>query len=267
MKTGRFGESIQSYEKALSFDRNFVASYVGIANDQIFMDRGDEARQTLGRLTAVARNVGERRQSLLWSAMSYVHEGATDRALAEVQKMAAIAEAGKDQAARAGDLQLMSNILLAAGRPDDALVRHREQLTTIDQADVPPEVKEGVRRNALFDEARIALLRKDLAQAKTTAAAYTEKVAVRKIAFEVRQAHELQGMLALEEKRWPDAVSELEQANPLDPRVQYLLAQALQGKGDATRARAALEKAANFNALGLNYAYVRRRAKDMLAKS
>src|SRR5262249_58565878 len=117
MKPGRFADSIQSYEKALSLDRNFVASYVGIANNQIFMDRGDEARQTLARLTGVARNDGERRQALLWSAMSYVHEGATDKALADVQKMAAIAEAGKDKAAQSGDLQLMANILLAPERP------------------------------------------------------------------------------------------------------------------------------------------------------
>src|SRR5262249_15879209 len=169
MKTGRFAESIETYEKALSLDRTFVASYVGIANDKMFMDRGDEARQTVTRLTGVARNDGERRQALLWSAVSYVHEGATDRALAEVQKMAAIAEAGKDKATQAGDLQLMANILLAAGRADDALVRHREQLATIDQADGPAEGKGGGRRQARFDEARVGPARKDGAPAKAQA--------------------------------------------------------------------------------------------------
>ena len=33
MKMGRFDESIKSYQKALSFDRNFIASYIGMGND------------------------------------------------------------------------------------------------------------------------------------------------------------------------------------------------------------------------------------------
>ncbi|HEY7056619.1 MAG TPA: tetratricopeptide repeat protein, partial [Vicinamibacterales bacterium] len=37
MKRGRFDESIKSYEKALSIDPNFVASYIGIGNDYLFM--------------------------------------------------------------------------------------------------------------------------------------------------------------------------------------------------------------------------------------
>ncbi len=60
---------------------------------------------------------------------------------------------------------------------------------------------------------------------------------------------------------------ELEQANQQDPRVLYLLAVALQGKGDGARARAMGAKAADFNGLALNYAYVRTKAKGMLAKS
>jgi tetratricopeptide (TPR) repeat protein len=264
MKTGRFPESIQNYEKALSVDPNFVASYVGIANVQMFMDRGEEARKTLGRLTAAARNNGERRQAQLWTAVSYVHEGSTDKALAEVQKMAALAEADKDLAALAGDLNFMENILIEAGRTDEALAKHKQQLDTIEKADVPAEVKEGVRRNALFDEARVALLRKDAATARAKAASYAEQVAARKIPFEMRQQHELQGRLALEEKSYDTAVAELEQANQQDPRVLYLLAVALQGKGDAPKARALFEKAANFNGLAVNYAYVRGKAKGML---
>ena len=48
--------------------------------------------------------------------MSYVHEGATDKALAELEKMAAIAEAGRDLAALAGDHNQMGDMLLEAGR-------------------------------------------------------------------------------------------------------------------------------------------------------
>ena len=82
MKMGRFDESIKNYQKALSQDPNFVASYVGIGNDQIFTGRGAEARATFAKLAGVARNDGEQRQAAFWTAISYVHEGATDKALA-----------------------------------------------------------------------------------------------------------------------------------------------------------------------------------------
>jgi len=83
----------------------------------------------------------------------------------------------------------------------------------------------------------------------------------------VRQQHELLGRIALEEKSYPAAVAELEQASQQDPRVLYLLALALQGKGDGARARAVLSRAADFNGIANNYPYVRSKAKAMLAKS
>ena len=75
MKVGRFDESIASYRKALEVDPTFVASLIGIANDQMFQGKGEEARKTLRQLTSVARNDGERRQALFWTAQSYVLEG------------------------------------------------------------------------------------------------------------------------------------------------------------------------------------------------
>ena len=75
VKTGRFDESMAMYKKALAIDPNFVASYVGIGNDQMFMDRYDEARATFATLEKVARNTGERRLAKFWAAASFVQEG------------------------------------------------------------------------------------------------------------------------------------------------------------------------------------------------
>jgi tetratricopeptide (TPR) repeat protein len=265
MKVGRFDESIRSYEKALEIDRNFVASYIGIGNDQIFQGKGEAARQTLARLTAVARNSGERRQALFWTAQSYVHEGATDKALAEVKKMAAIAEGEKDLAGLSGDYNLMGNILLEAGRVAEAVPFYAKQLEAIDKADVPAPVKETAHRNGLFDEARVALARKDTATAKARADEYEKQVTAKGIPFELRRQHELRGRLALEEKSYKAAAAELEKASSQDPRVFYLLGLARKGEGDAVKAKAALTKAANWNALSPNLAYVRTKAKEQAA--
>jgi tetratricopeptide (TPR) repeat protein len=229
MKMGRFEESIESYEKALSIDPHFVASYVGIGNDYVFMGRPAEARKTYARLTAVARNDGERRTAHFWTAMSYVHEGAADPALAELEKMAAIDEAGQDRVALSGVLAQMGNVLLEAGRVvDEAAAKFAERGAAIDRSDVTPQVREATHRQALFDEARVALVRNDLTTARAKAAAYAKEVAVKSIPFEVRQGHELAGRIALAERSYASAVAELRQANQQDPRVVYLTAVALQ---------------------------------------
>ena len=263
LKMGRFEESVRSYEKALSVDPNFVASYVGIGNARVFMGQGAEARTTYAKLLGIARNDGERRQAHFWAAMSYVHEGATDQAIAELEKMAAIDEAGKDLVALSGVTAQMANVLLEAGRVDAAAQKYAEGTATIDKAEVAAEVKEGAHRQALFDEARVALARNDVASARLKAAAYSKAVGAKSIPFEVRQGHELLGRVALAEKDYAGAAAELRQANQQDPRVLYLTAVALQGKGDARAAKELAVQASEWNGLSNTYAFVRGQARAL----
>jgi tetratricopeptide (TPR) repeat protein len=263
MKTGRFDESIQNYEKALAIDPNFIASYVGIGNNQVFLGRGEDARKTFARLSARARNNGERRQAHLWTAISWTHENAPEKAVAEIEKMRALAEADKDYASASGDLNFIGDVLLEAGRPDEALVKYRETVAVIEKAQVPAEVKEAARRNLLYDEGRVALAKKDLPAAKAKGESFARAVSAKAIPNEVRLQHELAGRIALEEKDHAKAVTELQQANQQDPRALYLLAVALHAKGDAPRAREVAERAAAFNGLSLTYGYVKKKAAEL----
>jgi tetratricopeptide (TPR) repeat protein len=263
MKLGRFDESIKMYEKALSVDPNFVASYIGIGNDRVFLGQPQEARAAYARLARVARNDGEKLQAHFWTAQSYVHEGATDKAVAELKKMIAIDEANKDFAAMSGTYNQMGNILLEAGRVDDAAARFKDQLAAIEKADVAVQVKDATRRQHLFDQGRVALARKDIPAAKAKTAAYATAVDAKKIPFEVRQSHELAGRVALAENNYAVAVGELRQANQQDPRVVYLLATALEGKGHTREAKDAAVQAADWNALSNTYGFVRGKARAM----
>ena len=264
MKTGRFEESIKSYEKALAIDANFVASYVGIGNDYMFQGKTDDARKAYARLTKVARNDGERRQALLWTAMAYAYDAAWDKALAELDKMAAIAFAAKDLGNLANDYNLIATMQLEAGRPDDALAKFKLQVETSDKSSVPDEVKAATRRNFIFDEGWVAVVKNDLPTAKEKAAAYAKAISKTR-PFEVRQSHELNGLIAIAEKKWKVAIAELAQANPRDPRIFYLTAVAQKGAGDAKGAKKSAQKVTGFNSLALNYAFVRRKADTLLA--
>jgi tetratricopeptide (TPR) repeat protein len=229
------------------------------------MGQGDEARESFAQLYRQARNDGERRFALFWMAMSYVHEGQTEKALAEVAKMAKIAEATDDLSTLAGDYNQMGDILLEAGQPDAAATQFAEQLKAIDKAKVPAEVKQAAHRNALYDDVRVALAKGDVATASAKALEYAQQVAAHKIPFEVRQQHELAGRIALARQDFATAAAELEQANPRDPRVLYLLASALQAGGDTQKALETATRVADFNGLAANYAFVRGKAKRMLA--
>jgi tetratricopeptide (TPR) repeat protein len=240
-----------------------VASYVGIGNDRVFLGQPDKARASYAKLAAIARNDGEKLQAHFWTAQSYVHEGATDKALAELEKMVAIDQAGKDFAALSGTYNQMGNILLEAGRVDAAKEKFDAQVAAMDKAEVAAQVKEATRRQHVFDEARVALARNDLATAKAKTAAYITASEAKKIPFEVRQGHELAGRIALAEKNYTVAVGELQKANNQDPRVVYLLAVALEAKGEGVAAKQTAATAADWNALSNTYGYVRGKARAL----
>jgi tetratricopeptide (TPR) repeat protein len=265
LKTGRFEESIAQYRKALGVDAHFVASYVGIGIDQTLLGKPEDARQTFAKLGEVARNSGERRLALLQTAWSWLDAGAHDKALEAVKGMYAIAEKDGDGVAMSGDVNLMGNILLDAGRLDEAAAQFARTVELIGKANAPEDVKEATRRNHVFDEARLALARGDLATARASAAAYATQVAAKNVPFEVRQSHHLAGLVALAEKDYPKAIAELQKGNQQDPRVPYALALAHQGKGEAGPAKEYCRKAAEDNGLNFNYAYVRQKARKMLA--
>jgi lipopolysaccharide biosynthesis regulator YciM len=128
---------------------------------------------------------------------------------------------------------------------------------------VPDEVKQATRRTHVFEEGRVAVARNDLATAKAKSAEYARQVAPKKRPFEVRAQHELAGMIALAEKDYATAVTELQAANQQDPRILYFLALATKGAGDTARAAKFATKAANFNGLAFNYAFVRNKARKL----
>jgi hypothetical protein len=166
-----------------------------------------------------------------------------------------------------GDLVQMGDVLREAGRLDDASAMYADAVKMIDGSQLPEPVKAATRRNNAFEAGRVAIAKQDLATAKSKLAEYEKLVAPRNAPFEARQQHELAGMIALAEKRYAAASDELKQANQRDPRVLLLQAQAAQGAGDTQRATALAQKAAHFNELSFNFAYVKSKAERFRASS
>jgi tetratricopeptide (TPR) repeat protein len=267
MKQGRFEESIATYRKALVLDPHFVASYVGIAQDQVLLGRGEEARKTLRKLQrSVARNSGERRTALFWAAISFVHEGRYPEAAQAAREEEAIAKADQNLLAQSQDEAFLGTLALEAGDFDQAQARFAESAALNQRASVPDAAKEAQARALVFNQARLALARRDLSAAAARTAEYRALAAQKKVPFELWQAHELAGWVLLEKQEFVGARAELAQANQQDPRVLYLTALALAGEGEVAAARAMAGRAADYNEVtNPNFAYVRSAAKKLAA--
>lgn len=262
MKMGKYDKSIEHYQKALVLHPHFVASHIGIATNLNFKGNHQDARKQLQKLYDTARNDGERRAARFATAVSYVDEGEMDKALEELNKQYALAEKINDVSSMAGDMVLMGNILLEAGRFDEALARYNRAVKIIEESDHSEEVKDNTRRGYLFNTSRIALKNKDFATAKAKSEEYRKQVKAINNPFQIRLSHELAGMIALEEKDYDKALEELQQANQQNPYNLYRMALAYKGKGEKEKAKEFSMTAANFNQLNsLNYAFIRHRAQ------
>jgi tetratricopeptide (TPR) repeat protein len=265
---GRFDDSIVQYRKALSIEPNFVNAHQGIAMDLLYSGKPDQAIAELQNIDKKARNDGERRTGLFALTVVHVDGGKMARALEDVDKQYALGEKTDDVPAMAFDRQLKGNILLEMGRPDPAVGEFERGLKLIEDSNLSQEIKDNARLVHHYNLARAALGKKDVAGAKTQADEFRKGAAVSKNPVQAKQAHELDGIIALAEKDSDKALAELQQANQQNPQNLYRMCQAYQGKGDKEKAKELCTKAAGFNSLPqLNYALIRVKAKAATEKS
>ena len=261
LKMGKFDDSITQYRKALSIDQNFINAHQGIAMALLYKGKADEAAAELQKITEKARSDAERRTALFALTVVNVDSGKWDKALTEVDKQYALGEKTSDVPGMTGDLQLKGNIMLEMGKYDEARSLFERGLRMTDESGLSQEIKDNAKLFHHYNLSRVALGKKDLATATTEAETFRKGAEARNNPAQTKQAHQLLGMIALEEKAYDKAVSELQQANQQNPSDLYRLCQADQGKGDTTQAKAFCKKAAEFNSLpAVNYAFIRRKA-------
>lgn len=266
LKMGRFDESIAQYRKALEIDPKFINSHFGIGAALMYQGKHDDAAAELQKITDKARTDGERRTALFGMTVVDVDAGKWDKALAEVDKQYALGEKTSDTPAMAGDLQLKGNIMLEMGKYDEAKDLFARALKMTEESNQSQEIKENTRLLDHFNSARVALGKKDLATAKTEAAAFQKGSEASKNSFQIKQAHSLNGSIALGEKDYDKAIAELAQANQQNPQDLYRQCEAYQGKGDFAKAKESCTKATSFNSLPLiNLAFVRAKAGKIAA--
>jgi tetratricopeptide (TPR) repeat protein len=262
MKNGRFDESIAQYRKALSLDPNFTNSHFGVASNLMFQGKHDQAIAEAQKIADGARSDGDRRFAFFVKSVIYTDQGKPDLAVRELQKEFALDKKAGDPSQMAGDAETIGIVLVNSGKPDQASAQFKQALDLLVNSDLSEEAKEDAKLAYHYDLGLVALAKKDLAGAKSHATEYLKGAEARQNDLRIRQAHELGGRIALAEKKYDDAISQLKQADQQDPYVLYHTALALQGKGDQAQARELFKQAAESYILPtLNYALIRAKAK------
>src|SRR5215216_107723 len=213
LKMGRFDEAITQYNKALAIEPTFINSHFGIAAALTYKGKAGDAQAQLQKITEKARTDGERRTALFGQMIVAVDSGKLDQALAEVDKQYALGQKNNDVPAMAGDLQLKGNILLAMEKPDEARKAFEQALKMTSESNLSQQIKDNAARFVHYNLARVAIAKKDLATAKTETATFRQGAETAKNTNQLKLAHELLGRIALEEKNYDVAITELAQAN------------------------------------------------------
>jgi tetratricopeptide (TPR) repeat protein len=264
LKMGKYEDSITQYRKALSIDPKFINSHFAIAAALTYLGKPDEATTELQKITESARSDGERRTALFGQAVVDVDSGKLDKALEDMDKEYAVAEKISDAANMTADLQTKGNILLEMGKHAEAREVFERILKMTNESNLSQEIKENTKLFHHYNLASVALVKKDLAAAKSEGEEFRKGAEASKNPAQVRLSHQLAGMIALAEKDYDKAITELQQTGQQNPQNFYRLCQAYQAKGDKAKAKDYCTKAAEFNSLPqMNYAFVRTKAKKM----
>jgi tetratricopeptide (TPR) repeat protein len=266
LKMGRFDDSIAQYHKALAIDPHFMPSHFGISADLLYMGKPAQAEDELQQMANQARNDGELRTALFGMAVVAADGAKFDNAARQIDKEFAVAEKKNDTAAMAADLQAKGNILAQTPNLDQAQQAFDRSLQLIEGSSLSREIKDNAKLLHHYNLAGLDLSKKDYAASRQETDEFQQGAAVSKNPAQLKQAHELEGRIALAQKDYDKAIAELRQANLQDPRNLYLLSLAYQGKGDVATAREFCIKAAEFDSLPqLPYAFVRVKAQKMAA--
>jgi tetratricopeptide (TPR) repeat protein len=266
LKEGKYKESIDQYRKALSIDPEFHASYNGLSTAYTFLRKYDDARKELTTFYNNARNDGEKRTALFGMTVAYADEGNLSKALEQMQKQYDIADKGKDDGAKAADLNAMGNILFEQGKYAEAMKKFDDAQKITLASGLSNEVKENAKNFAVYNNARILLMKNDLKAAKEKSNEFEQKAKKANNSNLVWLSHQLKGQIAIQEKDYKKALGELKMANRQDPYTYYYVGLAYQGTGDVEKAKQAFKTASTFNNLNnLNQAFVREKAEKMIA--
>lgn len=267
MKEGKYTQSIENYQKALSKDPNFTSSHIGIAADYIYQGQYEDARDELQRMFSNSAKQNDKMTALNGIALTYIDQWKPEDALKEVDKIIDMNKESNNQLGVANNMFTKGDIYFEMGKYSDAMKNYAGAKNIITSSSVPQAIKNNAERGLLFDESRIAAMKRDFKTADADAQKVMQEVTAMNNQNQIKGAHQLMGLIDIQKRKADDALSELSQANQQDPYTNYLMAKAYLLKHDRAKAKTSCEAVMNCNIRPTtNSSFARAKARELLKR-
>ena len=243
--TNRLEDARRYYKLALQLDPKDLTAPIKLGHVNSFLGHFDEARQDYDRGIAAG---GPANAGFLapFKCFTWVYAGEPAMAIQALEKLVADIDgfgAGKDQVLNAKVFALTNaaTIAMFSGLNDDAarVLAARTALMRENAKVVGTEAFSRIQEAQIaFFDGQLAAWKGDFKTASKLAQKTSDLVAGENNARKMEPVHELLGLVALRQKNYRKAVTELRLADQTQLHNKYLLAQALEatnGKDEAAR--------------------------------
>jgi tetratricopeptide (TPR) repeat protein len=265
---GKLDEAGAAYTKAAELDPTNGGALQQRGHVNTFLGRYAEARADYDAAIALATR-NQKATLAMYRPLVSVHEGNPQAGIDELEQLTNSIDAMKVDEPVGMKINVTQPQLNLATyyRLVDVAERLVNRLDALNAEAVAqaksPEVERRERANRALRHAQLAFAKRDFATVRARLDEYTTIRANDQSPTKMRPVHNWLGQIALEEKRYADAVRELEQGSLDDIFYVHQLGLALEGAGRTAEAQKQFNKVANYYFSNEGTAMVR---KDALAK-
>ena len=199
--------------------------------------------------------------------ISYIDEGNIQSGISEMKSLLNLDRKNEDSFNMGRDLGIIGDCYFELMKYDSALYYYNLGTKTTLNSDLPNEIKNLRKNTEKYQIAKVALMEGDLETAREYGREYEIEANELSNRSQIWASHHLNGLIAMKEKEYDQALAELGRANQQDPYVLFQIGLTYRDKGDMLQAKKFLTNAANFNIVNsMEYAFCRKKAEDILQK-
>jgi superkiller protein 3 len=264
LKMGKYDESIAQYKKALEKDPQFATSLAGIGNNYVFKGDFESARKNYQEYSDKSVSVNGKLDALFLKAVTYVHEGNKEQAVATFDQYRALAEKENLPTNSINSYAFQGFTATESGDPVSGMKYFDKATDLISKADLPPATRENLLTNSMLWRFYSLTANNDLDKAQAEYEKCKERIESRKNPNETMFLNSLLGLLEIKKGQYDNALKYFSQADNQDPWTWYFTAVAYEKKGDSENSEKLLDRITKYNVNSLNLAFVRNHAKEDL---
>jgi len=254
---GDYKNSIKEYSNSLGIDSSFVASWVGIGHNHVFMGDFARGRAMYDQLKSRAHTVADSNTNLFWTAASYCHEKKYDMAVKILEQQLDFVRSRDDAALEAVIHRQIAEIYRETGEPEKAIAAAGMERKVAARQEISKGPRDTFLRDAIFTEA-VAFAHMGMTDSvNARLEEYRQSAAESASPIVTGNLNSLEGIAAFYGKNYDTAVAKLAGANKFDPISMYYIAMAYEASGNKADADKGFAELASMNRNSLSYGLVR----------